>query len=215
MGIFDAPGDAYNYWKEKLGSVWGAIKPEGRLTPQQAGFTPGIPGYQQGMSEINGMQQAGGAYDQQYQDYVNGLRDMAQGRGQSLAENQYRQASGDAQQQIAAQAASGRGNPAMSQRQAMQAQANVGQSLAAGSANARLQEQMQAQGMLGNAIQGADASRNARELALLQAKLGLTAEQAQNMLGYFQAMSAQEKPKSAGEMILGGVSSLGGILGQG
>lgn len=187
----------------------------GPTTPQQAGFTPGIPGFQGLQDEITGLQQQGGAYDQQYQDYVNGLRDMAQGRGQSLAENQYRQASGQAQQQIAAQAASGRGPAGMVQRQAGQAQAQVGQGLAAGSAEARLKEQMAAQQMLGGAIQGADASRNARELALLQAKFGLSAEQAQNLLGYYGALAGQAKQPGIGQTLLSGASALGGVLGQG
>ena len=211
MGFFD-------WWNQNMPGakeIGQAFTPPGRLTPQQAGFTPGMPGYDQHQAEIARLQQQGGAYDAQYQDYVNGLRDMAQGRGQSLAENQYRQASGDAQQQIATQAASGRGPAGMAQRQAGQAQAQVGQGLAAGSANARLQEQMAAQQMLGGAIQGADASRNARELALLQAKFGLSAEQAQNMLGYYQALAGQQAGKTKGDVILGGLSALGGVFGQG
>ena len=211
MGFLD-------WWRENMPgakTIGQAFTPPGRVTPQQYGINPGLPGYQQGMDEIGGMQQQGGAYDKQYQDYVNGLRDMAQGRGQSLAENQYRQASADTSQQIAAQAASGRGPAGMAQRQAMQGQAQVGQGLAAGAANARLQEQMAAQQQLGGAIQGADASRNARELALLQAKLGLSAEQAQNMLGYFQAIAGQQAPKTKGDVIMGGLGTLGGIFGMG
>ena len=211
MGFLD-------WWNKNMpgaGAIGKAFTPPGVRTPQQYGFNPGLPGYQQGMDEIGGMQQQGGAYDKQYQDYVNGLRDMAQGRGQSLAENQYRQASGDAQQQIAAQAASGRGSPGLAQQQSMQAQAQVGQGLAAGSANARLQEQMASQQALGGAIQGADASKNARELALLQAKLGLSAEQAQNMLGYFQAIAGQQQERTKGDVIMGGIGALGGVFGQG
>lgn len=211
MGFFD-------WWRENMPGarqIGDAFSPAGRLTPQQAGFTPGIPGYDQLMQGIDSQYQQGGHYDQQYQDYINGLRDMAQGRGTSLAEQQYKSASADQQKNIATLAASGRGPAGMAQRQAMQGQAQIGTGLAQGAATARLQEQMAAQQMLGGAIQGADASRQQRELAFLQAKLGLTAEQAQNLLGYYGALAGQQQPKTKGDVILGGVSALGGIIGQG
>lgn len=211
MGFFD-------WWRENMPGakqIGQAFTPPGRLTPQDAGFTPGIQGYDQLMQGLDQQYQQGGHYDQQYQDYINGLRDMAQGRGTSLAEQQYKSASADQQKNIAALGASGRGPAGMAQRQAMQAQGQIGTGLAQGAATARLQEQMAAQQMLGGAIQGADASRQARELAFLQAKLGLTAEQAQNLLGYYGALAGQQQPKTKGDVILGGISALGGIFGGG
>lgn len=195
--------------------IGGMFTPPGRITPQDAGFTPGLPGYEGLMGGIDQQYQQGGAYDQQYQDYINGLRDMAQGRGTSLAEQQYKSASADQQKNIATLAASGRGPAGMAQRQAMQAQGQVGTGLAQGAATARLQEQMAAQQMLGGAIQGADASRNQRELEFLKLKLGLNDAQAQNLLGYYQALAGQAPGRTKGDVILGGASAIGGMFGMG
>lgn len=225
MGFLD-------WWHDNMpgGKAWDT---PGQLKPKEG--STGLPGYQ-GMQEqldfymnqgpdsewskanaANGgmnpwqtAQNVGpGGYEQDFRQYVTGLQDMAAGRGESLAEGQFKSASHQAQQQIAAQAASGRGNPMANQRMAMQNQARVGQGLAAGSATARLQEQMAAQQQLGGAIAGADASVFARQQAnaqlgqqasqanqaawmqMLMAKHGLSAEQAQNMLGYYQAMAGQ------------------------
>lgn len=216
MGIWDTIRQGFGQAKGTIdGAIGGLFKDGQRLTPQQAGFTPGMPGYQDLMNEVGQMQQQGGYYDQQYQDYINGLRDMAQGRGTSLAEQQYKQASADAGRQVSTLAASGRGPAGMAQRQAMQQQAQIGTGLAQGSAQARLQEQMMAQQQLGGAIQGADASRQQRELELMKLKYGLSDAEASNLLGYYGALSGQTPPKGTGEKILGGISALGGLFGAG
>lgn len=201
---------------QTTGNLFGTPKP---LQPGQQGM-PGYDQMQQGMDQQMGT--LGPQYQEQFDEYLRGLQDMAAGRGESLAEQQFKAASGQAQQQIAAQAASGRGNAGQAQRMATQAQAQVGQGLASGSASARLQEQMAATQQLGGAIAQGDASTLAHQqmwLENMKAKMGLSSEQAQNLLGYFQAMAQQQAAAmgqpTTGDRMMNFASTVGGMLGGG
>lgn len=195
------------------------FKAPGVLKPD-AGST-GLPGYQGMQEQMDGqMGSLGPQYQEQFDEYLRGLQDMAAGRGESLAEQQFKAASGQAQQQIAAQAASGRGNAGQAQRMATQAQSQIGQGLAQGSATARLQEQMAAQQQLGGAIAQGDASTLAHQqmwLENMKAKMGLSTEQAQNLLGYFQAMAQQQAglggQPTTGDKIMNYASTIAGMMG--
>lgn len=190
------------------------------MTPQQAGFTPGMPGYDQYLQQLDKLMRGGspwaqaaqvgqGAYSGDMRNYITGLQNMAAGRGPSLAENQYKAAADQGMRQSAAIAASGRGNVGQAMRQSQKATGQITQGLAQGSATARLQEQMAAQQQLGGALGMADNAEFQRQglnaqlsqqsnlanqqawLGMLQQKFGLSEAQAQNLLGYYQALSAQ------------------------
>ncbi len=211
-----------NWWNNNVPgakTVGNLFKAPGMLKPEPG--STGLPGYegmQQGMDQQMG--NLGPQYQEQFDEYLRGLQDMAAGRGESLAEQQFKAASGQGAQQIAAQAASGRGNAGQAARSAAMGQAQLGQGLAQGSAQARLQEQMMAQQQLGGAIQQGDASSLAHQqmwLENMKAKMGLSSEQAQNLLGYFQAMAQQNAAAmgqpTTGDKIMNWASNLGGLLG--
>lgn len=191
------------------GWLWGQLG--GPAKPDLG--TGGIPGYEQYLQQLDQMMRKGNPYMQgaqlgqsQYDRDLRGnitqLQNMAAGRGPSLAEGQYRQASDTALQQQMAMAQSGRGNAARSARNAAVGQAQIGQGLASGVAQARTNEQMGAIGQLTGALgqagslemqrQGLQAQLNQQAnmqnqqafMQMLAAKLGLSEAQAQNLLGY-------------------------------
>lgn len=199
-----------NWWRNNVpgakttGDLFAAPKPE----------SEGLPGYDQMQQQMDSqMGTLGPQYQEQFDEYLKGLQDMAAGRGESLAEQQFKAASGQAQQQIAMQGASGRGNVGQAQRMVTQAQGQVGQGLAQGSAMARLQEQMAAKQQLGQAIMQGDQSTLAHQqqwLQYMQAKMGLSAEEAQNLLGYFQSQVGQP---TTGDKIMNFGSTIAGMMG--
>ena len=240
-----------NWWNKNMpgaGAIGGAFQGREPLTPGQAGFTPGMPGYDEAQAELTkmmgqggpyaqGQQIGAGAYDEDMRNYITGLQNRAAGRGESLAEKQYKSAADQGMQQTASLAASGRGNPGMAGRQAQQANSQITQGLAQGSSTAKLQEMMGANQQLGQALGMADQSNFNRQSAnaqlaqqtgaqnqaafmqMLQTKYGMSSEQAQNFLGYYQAMAQQNAAAmgqpTTGDKMLNIFSTLGGLFGGG
>lgn len=254
MGFMNFVGNALGAIGSGIHGAYDYVKGglDGRqpVSPEQAGFTPGMPGYQEYLKQMDqylrggnpygqAAQVGGGTYDQNYANYVKGLEDMAAGRGPSLAEKQYKAASAQQMQNVAAQGASGRGNPNIAARHVAEGQAQIGQGLAAGVAQARTNEQMQAQQQLGGALAGASQNEYQRQalnaqlqqqsnlanqqawLQMLQQKMGLSSEQAQNLLGYYQALAAQQgafanSPTGFDRFmnVIGTIGGLGGLGGK-
>ncbi len=100
------------------------------------------------------------------------LQQQASGKGPSLAENAYRQAHAQGLQDQQSMAAGGSAGQA---RQAGLNTARLTQGLAAGSSNARLQEQMAAQQSLQQALTGAGNMWFQPQQANLQSQLGAKA----------------------------------------
>lgn len=86
-------------------------------------------------------------------ELLDAQRAQAFGEAPSLAEAQYRQAQGDTQAALRS-AAAGTNRPGM-MRASLQQQANVGQGMATGVAQARLQERLAAQAAYAEALKGA------------------------------------------------------------
>ena len=207
MGMWDSLKAGAKEW-------WSGKAP---IQPTQQG----IPGYEDYMKQLSGFMGQGNPYMQASQvgqsgykgdmdEYLRRLKGISQGAG-GVAAEQYKAAAGQGMQQAASIAASGRGNPAMAARQAQQANSQITQGLAQGSAMAQMQEQQAALGQYGGALNMADQSQFGRDsmnaqlkqqgamanqqawLQMLQAKMGMSAEQAQNFLQYYQAMIAQQQ----------------------
>lgn len=243
-GLFNGPMKVgkgiYDWLKDGL-------EGRGPVSPQDAGFTPGMPGYDQYLQQLDKLMRGGspwtqaaqvgqGAYSGDMRNYITGLQNMAAGRGPSLAENQYKAAADQGMRQSAAIAASGRGNVGQAMRQSQKATGQITQGLAQGSATARLQEQMAAQQQLGGALGMADNAEFQRQglnaqmsqqsnmanqqawLGMLQQKFGLSEAQAQNMLGYYQALAAQQgafaNSPTSFDKIMNIFGTLGGLGGK-
>jgi hypothetical protein len=138
-----------------------------------------LPGYASGMNrrsrlademarrqayQLGPAAQAGqSAFRGQQQDLFNQLRQRASGQGPSIADMQMQRGMQQATAQQQALAATGRGNSAMSARNASQNASGLSQQMAGQAAMARLQEQQQAQGMLGSMLgqaRGQDIAQN-------------------------------------------------------
>lgn len=133
-------------------------------------------------------------YAGDYRALIDQLRAQSEGRGPSLAEQQYRRASGDNMAQQAALARGGRSLGAG--RQAAQNMGSISQGLASGVAEARTREQLGAQQALNSVIGGASQSTFARDqlnsqayMQTLAAQLGLSVSELNALMGNAQSNS--------------------------
>lgn len=165
--------------------------------PNQAGFGgPGeiagggmvpltginLPYFQQDRNRLQGLLTGQSPFaSQDWNGLVSQLTARANGTGPSLAEQEYRNASGD-QAAAFAGAAHGGASPA-SFRQAAIQQGQIGQGLASGVTQARTNEQTQAQGALAQALGARDQLNQGAYLNILGQQLGLSAEQLKALQG--------------------------------
>ena len=146
-----------------------------------------LPNYQQNRDRLGGyLGQGRGPYvgNNPYQQGWDSLISQLQGGGPSLADAQYRRATQEGNAAIMGLARSNNRPGAF--RAAMVQQAKANQGLAAGSAEAALQEQMQNRQMLGSALSNAGQAQWQRDAAnqnawqtLLQQQMGLDSDQYQ------------------------------------
>lgn len=155
---------------------------------------PTLPGYEEN-NQLIGDQMGGrnpfvGAdpYGGDYAALIEQLRSQMNPGANGLAEQQYRRASADNFAQQQAMARGGRSYSAG--RQAAQGLGQINQGMASGLAEAGTRERMGAAQTLGGVLQGASGADFARQnansqawLQLLAAKLGLSAQQLQALMG--------------------------------
>lgn len=134
----------------------------------------------------------------QQQSYIDQLRALSQGEGPSLASNMLNQAQQQATNNQFAQAAGGRGNPAMLGRQALNNVAGMNQAAQGTMANARVQEQLGALQQLGLGLYGArgqDESTNMFNAGQMnQYGLGSNAQKLQALMALYGMGQNQVNP---------------------
>lgn len=124
-------------------------------------------------------------YQQGWDSLIGQLQAQSQGMGPSLADSQYRAAHQDA---LASQLALSRGRGPGAARQGMMNMGRMGQGLAQGAAQARLQEQLAAQQALAGAMSSAGQADFQRAYANQNAYTGVMNNMIAQPTGFESAM---------------------------
>ena len=142
----------------------------------------GLPYFEQDRARLGGMLQGQSPFaSKDWGGLISQLQARASGQGPSVAQMQYQQAMGNANNQLSGMAHGG-GSPAAF-RQAAIEQGRTGQGLAQGSALARTQEMQAAQGSLQGALGTRDTINSTAYQNILQQQLGLSSQSVNAHLG--------------------------------
>lgn len=169
-----ATGSEDNYGKRQ------AYQASLNATPDAA--PAGLPYFEEDRSRLGGMLQGQSPFaSKDWGGLISQLQARASGQGPSVAQMQYQQAMGNANNQLSGMAHGG-GSPAAF-RQAAIEQGRTGQGLAQGSALARTQEMQAAQGSLQGALGTRDTINSSAYQNILQQQLGLSSQNVNAHLG--------------------------------
>jgi hypothetical protein len=148
-------------------------------------------------------------------DLVNRLTALSEGKGPSLAAQQYQQAMDRSMSQQQSMANSGRGGP-MSQLTAANNMGMLGAQGAQGSAIARTGEELGALGQLGGVInegRGADENVNINNMLAKLKQMGMDDSAAMAAIQGMMGNNAQ--PSQGDQLLAGGAGAMGLAFGQG
>lgn len=162
MAWYDVPLMAIN-------PMWGAQAIAGRETVAGSGIKDyASKAWQWGQQRPGAPSMGQNPYQSNWGNLIGQLEQQSRGEGPSLAGNAFREASDTAMKQQLAMSAGGSAGAA---RQAGLNMGQIGQGLAQGYSNARLQEQLAARQMLTGALSGAGQAWFQPNMANLQAQL--------------------------------------------
>lgn len=176
-----------------------------------------LPYFQQDRDRLGGMLQGRSPYaGAEWGGLISQLQNQAAGRGPSVAQDAYAQASQNTTANLRSMA-NGSSSPAAA-RMAMMEQGRVGQGMAQGLASARTQEQLGAQSALGQALGARDQLNQNAYLDVLRNQLGLSngqlraAELNQGWKGQKSQQDIDRKKMAYGAVgtVLGGALKMGG-----